>query len=240
MVRAARQAGVEGCLSVVCVNANLLAAKQARSIVAAMPPGFTVKEALGIHPHDAKDATPPVREYIRQCAEDPTTVAVGEAGLDYHYNHSPKHQQIEVFQWHVALAQKVHKPLIVHTRNAAADTLSVLQQAYRAGVGGVIHCFSEDVPFARRALDLGFYVSFSGILTFPKSHSIQAAARFAPPNRILVETDAPYLAPIPHRGKRNEPAHVRHTARHLARLKHWDFAHLDQVQRNNVRELFGF
>ncbi|RYZ67891.1 MAG: TatD family deoxyribonuclease [Proteobacteria bacterium] len=175
---------------------------------------------------------------IAQLAAHPRVVAVGEIGLDYHYDQSPREVQREAFRHFIGLARALHKPVVIHTREAADDTLAILREEKASEVGGIIHCFSEDVPFARAALDLGFDLSFSGIVTFKKADAIQAAARFAPADRILLETDAPYLAPVPMRGKRCEPAYVAHTARFVAQLRGVPLDELiAQTAQNAVRRL---
>jgi TatD DNase family protein len=164
---------------------------------------------------------------------------VGEVGLDYHYDHSPRDVQAEVFRRFVALARSVRKPLVIHTRSAPEDTLAVLESEGARVVGGVIHCFSEDRAFASRAFDLGFDVSFSGILTFKSAVAVQDVARFAPDDRILVETDSPYLAPVPKRGKPNEPAYVVHTAARLAELRGTTPAYIGELTTKNAVQRFG-
>jgi TatD DNase family protein len=166
-------------------------------------------------------------------------VAVGEIGLDYHYMHSPREAQHETFRRLVRLARRVGKPIVIHTREAADDTLRILDEEGAREVGGVIHCFSEDRPFAARALDLGFDLSFSGIVTFKSARAIQEVATWAPPERILVETDSPYLAPIPMRGKRCEPAFVVHTARRVAELRGEAVEDVARRTSENARRLFG-
>ena len=182
----------------------------------------TVAAVVGVHPHDAAvvvaDGSTVFAE-IEALALDPAVVAVGEIGLDYHYDHSPRAVQREVFARFIALARATGKPIVVHTREAAADTLELLASEHARDVGGIIHCFSEDRAFAEKALDLGFDLSFSGIVTFKSAKVIQEVAAWAPLDRILVETDSPYLAPVPLRGKPCEPAYLVHTARHLAALR---------------------
>lgn len=175
-----------------------------------------VVATVGIHPHDAIAATPDAVARIEQLALKERVVAVGEVGLDYHYDHSPREVQRETFRRFVAMARAVKKPLVIHTRAAPEDTLAILRDEGARDVGGVIHCFSEDAPFAKAAMDLGFDISFSGIVTFKKSDDLRAAAKTVPLDRMLIETDAPYLAPMPMRGKRNEPSYLARTAAHLA------------------------
>lgn len=175
-----------------------------------------VVATVGIHPHDAKLATPEALAAVEALAGDDRVVAVGEVGLDHHYDLSPRDAQAESFRRFVAVARRVKKPLVIHTRAAPAETLAVLREEGAREVGGVIHCFTEDADFARAAMDLGFDISFSGIVTFKRSDDLRAAARTVPLDRMLIETDSPYLAPMPHRGKRNEPAYLARTAAHLA------------------------
>jgi TatD DNase family protein len=181
------------------------------------PGGVTA--CVGLHPHDASRWTSALHEGLRSLASLPEVAAVGEIGLDYHYDRSPREAQREVFARLVGLARELGKPIVVHTRSAPAETLSILEGEGARDVGGIIHCFSEDRSFAERALALGFDLSFSGIVTFKGARSVREVAAWAPLDRILVETDAPYLAPVPLRGKRCEPAHVIHTARCVAELR---------------------
>jgi TatD DNase family protein len=174
---------------------------------------------VGVHPHDAAKATPETFKNLEALLKHHKVVAIGEIGLDYHYDHSPRDIQRDVFIEQMRIAKDAGKPIVIHTREAWADTLSVLGEHWPADLGGIMHCFSGTPAQAERSLELGFYLSFGGILTFPKSLDIQEAARRAPADRILIETDAPYLAPVPKRGKRNEPAFVVETARKLAALR---------------------
>ena len=192
--------------------------------------------SLGVHPHDAERDRD--LDFAALWAH-PRALAVGEVGLDYHYDHSPRAVQAEVFRRFIALARSLHKPLIIHTRSAAQDTLEILEGEGARDAGGVIHCFSEDRAFASRALDLGFYLSFSGIVTFKSAQAIQDVARFAPADRVLVETDSPYLAPVPMRGKRCEPAFVVHTGAFVAQLRGVEVAHLAALTTENARRCFG-
>ena len=174
--------------------------------------------AVGVHPNESGGAAPEWERLLVALAAD-KVVAVGETGLDYYRSEGDISWQRERFARHIAAAKATGKPLIVHTRAAAADTLAMLRSEDAAAVGGVIHCFTENRDFARAALDMGFYISFSGILTFRKSVELQAVAKMLPADRLLVETDAPYLAPEPLRGRRNEPAFVVHVAAFLAALR---------------------
>ncbi len=172
---------------------------------------------VGVHPHEARKADPASLDRLEKLCAQPRVLAVGEIGLDYHYDHSPRAVQRDVFAAQLAIAGRAGLPVIIHTREAWRDTLDLVRANWQGT--GIMHCFTGDYDEAREALDLGFYISFAGILTFPKAQPLRDAAARLPLNRILVETDAPYLAPVPHRGKRNEPAFVVETARALAQAR---------------------
>jgi TatD DNase family protein len=201
-------------------------------------PGQVVA-CVGLHPHDAADHSESLHGALRDLSREPEVVAVGEIGLDYHYDHSPRDRQREVFAKLIGLAREVRKPIVVHTRAAPGDTLDILECEGARDVGGIIHCFSEDRAFATRALDLGFDLSFSGIVTFKNAQSVQDVATWAPLDRILVETDSPYLAPVPFRGKKCEPALVHHTARHVAELRAIAPEMLAEATLRNTERRFG-
>ena len=191
---------------------------------------------VGVHP-DREDAAEFGTEAMVALAAHPKVVGIGETGLDYHWCQGDLTWQRQRFASHIQAANQSGLPLVVHTRDAAVDTLAMLasEQAH----AGVIHCFTEDVAVAKQALDLGFYISFSGIVTFKNAHNIQAAARYVPADRILVETDAPYLAPVPKRGKTNEPAYVTHTAEYVAQLRGVDWDTLAVQTTDNFYRLFA-
>lgn len=178
-----------------------------------------VTATVGVHPHDASSFDAEAEAMLLPLLEHPRCVAVGEIGLDYHYDHSPREAQDHVFRRFIAEARRLRKPIVVHTRSAPEATLAALREEHAGDVGGIIHCFSEDRAFARHALDLGFDVSFSGIITFKNARAVQEVAAWAPLERILVETDSPYLAPVPLRGKKCEPAYIVHTAAKLAEIR---------------------
>jgi TatD DNase family protein len=195
---------------------------------------------IGVHPHDAAKATPDTFERLRDLAGHPKVLAIGEIGLDYHYDFSPRDVQRSVFERQLEIAAEFHKPIVIHTREAWEDTIALLETYWRPhGLGGIMHCFSGNADQAALCVDLGFHLSFGGILTFPKSADIQEAARRAPADRLLIETDAPYLAPVPHRGKRNEPAYVAETARKLAQLRGVSPEEIAQTTTENFRKLLG-
>ena len=179
-----------------------------------------VYAAVGLHPHHASQGDSAAFDLLRTLLRQSRVLAVGEIGLDYHYDFSPRERQREVFAEQLHIAKEVSKPIVIHTREAWDDTFALLDEHWPPdGPGGIMHCFSGGPDEARRSLEMGFHLSFAGIVTYPKAAGVQEAARMAPSNRILLETDAPYLAPVPRRGKRNEPAYVVETARKLAELR---------------------
>ena len=198
-----------------------------------------VYATVGLHPHDAKKWGDGAYEELKDLARDKKVVAVGETGLDYHYDNSPRDVQQEVFREEIRLALEVGRPLVIHSREADEDTARILTEEKADKVGGVMHCFSSGRELALKSLDMGFYISLSGIVTFPKAVELQELVVELPLDRILVETDSPYLSPIPHRGKRNEPANVRHTALKVAQLKGLILDEIAEVTSKNAKRLFG-
>jgi TatD DNase family protein len=193
---------------------------------------------VGIHPHDARIADRECLERVRVLAAHPRVVGIGETGLDYHYDHSPRDQQKEAFRAFLRMARSLNLPAVVHTREAEEDTINILREENAKEIGGVIHCFTGTEKLASAAIDLGFYVSFSGVLTFKNADPIREVARALPRDRVLVETDCPFLAPIPFRGKRNEPSFVVHTAQVLARLWGAGIEEVKRVTGDNAARLF--
>lgn len=199
-----------------------------------------VRASLGVHPHEASTWTPETEAVLDALIADPATRFVGETGLDFHYDHSPRAIQEEVFRAQIRLAKKHRKPLMIHTRSAPSDTLRVLREEGAEAARGMIHCFSEDKAFAEAALDLGFMLSFSGIVTFKTAEAIREVAKWAPEDRILVETDAPFLAPVPMRGKANEPGFLRFTAERVAELRGLEPVRLAELTTRNLEALCGW
>jgi TatD DNase family protein len=233
---------------------ELLAAMKANNVGWALIAGVTLERfpavlalaerfpnlyaAVGVHP-DTQEGEEPDQDRLIRLAEHPKVVAIGETGLDYCRLEGDLEWQRERFRTHIRAARRSGKPLIIHTREAAADTLRILKEEGAGEVGGVFHCFTETLAVAETALQMGFHISFSGIVTFKNSLQVKEVASFVPLDRILVETDAPYLAPVPHRGKRNHPALVRHVADEVARLKGIDIEALAQATTANFFRLFG-
>lgn len=194
--------------------------------------------SVGVHPDEEHGADPDADTLVRLASASSRIVAIGETGLDYFRRPERATVQQVRFRAHIAAARITGKPLIVHTRNASADTIAILRGEGASAAGGVMHCFTESWEVARAALDLGFYISFSGIVTFKNAEDLRQVARQLPSDRILVETDSPYLAPVPHRGKTNEPAFVRHVATFLADLRGEDADLFAERTSRNFFDLF--
>jgi len=194
---------------------------------------------VGMHPHDAKDVGADELKKLKELAAAPKVVAVGETGLDYYYDHSPREVQRRVFAEFIHLARETGLPIVVHERDAAQDVADLLRAEGARKLRGVIRCFTGDYEAACAYLDLGFYISFTGIITFKNANLLREVVRRVPLDRMLVETDSPYLPPVPHRGKRNEPAYVQYVAETIAKIKCVSLEEVARVTTQNVRELFG-
>ena len=235
IVATAQRAGVER-LVTICTKVTEF--ERVRAIAERFEP---VTCSVGIHPHEAGAEPETGTEQLVDWAQHPKVVGIGETGLDYFYEHSPRDAQQKSFRAHIRAARATGLPLIVHTRDADEDTIAILREEAEEGgpFPGVIHCFSSSKWLGEEAVKLGLYISISGILTFKKAEELRDAVRDLPLDRLLVETDAPYLAPVPKRGKQNEPAYVVHTAAALAELKGVSEAELAEVTTRNFRTLFA-
>jgi TatD DNase family protein len=227
-------ARAEGVSHMLCVAVNL---QDYPGMLALVEPHEAVSVSVGVHPNERGGREPDVDELVK-LAGHPRVVAIGETGLDYFRSEGNLDWQRDRLRRHIAAARRAHKPLIVHSRDAKEDTLKILREEKAEQAGGVLHCFTGDWDMARQALDLGFYVSFSGIVTFKSATELKEVARRMPADRILVETDSPYLAPVPHRGKPNYPAYVRHVAEHIAQLRGQSLEDIASVTTENFRTLF--
>jgi TatD DNase family protein len=233
VIERARRAGAAG---ITIIGENIDAATRARAL-AQQHPGFLWFTA-GVHPHEATSyapgtTLPALHSFVRSGA-----VAIGECGLDYHYDYSPRLQQRRAFIEQLALAREVAKPVVVHTRDAVADTTAIVAEAGKNGIRGVLHCFTGPAELARTALDAGWHLSFAGVITF-KKWTDDDLLRLPPIERILVESDSPYLAPVPHRGHRNEPAYVQLTVARLALARGIAPDHIASTLVENARSFFG-
>lgn len=199
-----------------------------------------VYSTVGVHPHDASKYDDGVGKRLAELLKHAKVLAMGEIGLDYHYDHSPRDVQQAAFIEQMRIAADARVPIVIHTREAWKDTFALIEQYWKpTGLGGIMHCFSGGPAEARRSLDLGFHLSFAGIVTFPKSLDIQEAARICPLDRMLIETDAPFLAPVPFRGKRNEPSFVPHTAAKVAQLRGTSVDEIVRATTANFHALLG-
>jgi TatD DNase family protein len=236
MLQRAREAGVQALLAIGTgpgpekLDAALPYAEQHDWIYA----------SIGIHPHEAKQATPQHFDQLAGLAQHPKVIAWGEIGLDYFYDHSPRGVQAEVFRTQMDLAHAAKLPIIIHCRDAWDDCLALIEQHWQpTGLGGILHCFTGTLDHAKRGLDMGFLISFAGNSTYPKAQTIRDVAKELPLNRILIETDAPFLAPQPFRGKRNEPAYVAEVAKTLATVRNLPAEELAATTASNFRRFFG-
>jgi TatD DNase family protein len=195
---------------------------------------------VGVHPHDAAREPRVTAEDLARMADHPKVVGFGETGLDYYYEHSPRAEQQQSFRTHIAAARIAGLPVVVHTRDAEADTARILDEEQKKGpFAGVLHCFSSTRELAENAIEMGFYISFSGVVTFKKADELRATAATLPMDRVLVETDAPYLAPVPKRGRRNEPSYVAYTAKEVARVRAMNAEDFAEATTDNFFRLFA-
>jgi TatD DNase family protein len=239
VVGRAKAAGVSGAL--VIIGAEDAAEIGRASSVASTWDG--VRFSIGVHPHQAvqfaSDPSHSARQTRAAIESQPLSRAVGEIGLDYHYDFSPRDVQQQVFREQIRLAGQLHLPIVIHTREADDDTFRILEDEHARDSGGVFHCFTGDRDTAKRCLDLGFYVSLAGIVTFPRALELKDVARMVPLDRLLIETDSPFLAPVPHRGKRNEPAHVARVAEVIAELRGTTAEAIGEATHRNHVRLFN-
>ncbi len=232
MIQRAKDAGIEHFVTIGC---DLETSRAAVALAQHYP---FISATVGVHPHEVKRIEGGWYDELRALAKSNGVVAYGEIGLDYHYDHSPREVQRARFREQVRLARELKLPIVLHTREAQEDTIAILKEEKAGEVGGVFHCFSGDAWLAKDALDLGFYLSFSGVITFQNATMLRDIVKTVPLDRILIETDAPYLTPAPHRGKRNEPAYVRHVAEKLADLHGLSVQEVEDVTTQNTKRLF--
>lgn len=219
-----------------CVAIDLPSYPAMRELVESYP---EIALSVGVHPNEEPECSPTLEQLI-ELGQHPRVVAIGETGLDYYRTAPGAAWQIERFITHIEAARKLNKPLIIHTREAKDDTLRVLEEQGARDCGGVMHCFVEDWASAKRALDIGFYISFSGVLTYKSAAELREVAKQIPADRLMIETDSPYLAPVPHRGKPNVPLYVRHVVEQLAELRGWTLEETAAITLENARRLFRF
>lgn len=234
VIARARAAGVETIIAVGGAG-DMSSNTEAVRMANAFP---NVYATVGMHPHDAKDVGVEALEALKNLAMDAKVVAIGETGLDYYYSHSPHDVQRRVFGQFIQMARQTRLPIVVHERDAAQDAAALLRREGAGELRGVIHCFTGDYNAACAYLDLGFYLSFTGIITFKNADALREVVSKVPLERILVETDSPYLTPVPNRGKRNEPAYVRFVAETISKVKGLAVEEIAQATTANVKQLF--
>ncbi|MBW1926746.1 MAG: TatD family hydrolase [Deltaproteobacteria bacterium] len=232
---AIRRAEKVGVRQVITVGTDLASSKKNLELARQFP---QVYAAVGIHPHDAKGASDEVYSELLRLAGIPNVVAWGEIGLDFVKEYSPRDIQLRVFRQQVRLAAGIALPIIVHDRGAHVETVEILREEAAGVLRGVMHCFSGDVKLARQVLDLGFFISVTGIVTFPKAKLVKEVVNYVPLERLLIETDSPFLSPVPYRGKPNEPARVVHVAEEIARIKEVSLQEVARCTSANARDLF--
>ncbi|MHA1544902.1 MAG: TatD family hydrolase, partial [Alphaproteobacteria bacterium] len=231
------RAHTAGVASLVTISTRVARFDDLRAIVDAHD---NVYCTIGTHPHNADEETGVTADQLVEISKHPKVVGIGECGLDYHYDNADRQNQAAGFRTHICAARETGLPIVIHTRSADADTAQILEEEMGKGAfPGVLHCFTGGMALAEKAVELGMYVSFSGILTFKNSAELRQIAAKLPLDRLLVETDAPFLAPMPHRGKTNQPAFVRHTAQALADLRGLDLATLARATSDNFIKLFN-
>ncbi|HET9268832.1 MAG TPA: TatD family hydrolase [Vicinamibacterales bacterium] len=239
VVTRARAAGLQGALTILAADDDA-ELRQAAAVQALWP---EVRFSIGVHPHAAGKfaAAPAAAAHVVEAAiaAQPGTRAVGEIGLDYHYDFAPRDAQHAVFRAQIALARQRRLPIVIHTREAEDDTFQILAEARASEVPVVFHCFTGNLVTARRVIDAGFHLSLAGIVTFPRALELKEVAAFVPLDRLLIETDSPYLAPVPHRGKRNEPAHVAVVAAAVAALRGDTPERIREATTATFRRIFG-
>jgi TatD DNase family protein len=236
VIARAREAGVKKIIAVGGAG-DMSSNTDAIALAESFP---NVYATVGMHPHDAKDVGEKELNRLKELAANPRVVAIGETGLDYYYDHSPREVQRRAFGRFIEMARQTELPIVVHERDAARDVADLLRSEGAGNIRGVIHCFTGNYEAAREYLDLGFYLSFTGIITFKNAEPLREVVRKVPLQRMFVETDSPYLTPVPHRGKRNEPAYVRFVADLVAKIKTVSLEEVARTTTSNVKELFRF
>lgn len=233
VIERARRAGVE---LIVNVGYNIASARQTVELTRKYD---FIYGTVGMHPHDAKDLDGEGIRVLKQLAQDPKIVAIGEIGLDYYWNHSPHDVQQRVFRRMIDLAREVKLPIVIHDRDAHEDIFKIIKEEGAAEVGGVFHCYSGSWPLAKEAIKMGFFISIAGPITFQNAKKTVEVVKEIPLEHLLIETDCPYLAPMPYRGKRNEPAYVVHVAEAIAQIKGLSLEETAQATLDNGKRAFG-
>jgi TatD DNase family protein len=232
VIRRAREAGLE---YIVDVGADLPSSHRAVELSQVIE---GVYATVGIHPHDADKLDDKAMKILKDLSKADRVVAIGEIGLDFYYDNSPRDIQKDAFRRQLGLAREIGLPVVIHTRDADEDTLSILKGEHIEKIGGILHCFNSDIKMANECLNLNLYIAFGGMITFKKSESLRQVVKEVPLNRILIETDSPYLAPNPYRGKRNEPSYVRYVADKIAEIKGISLEEVAQYSTDNAKKVY--
>lgn len=230
------RAAETGVQAIVCVGINEKASRRVVELAGQYP---QIWATVGVHPHDASKVSPNYLQVLEELSASPRVLAVGETGLDYNRDRSPRDMQKKIFRDQLRLAHKLNKPVVIHCRDAYDDLMEIMVQEDIERIGGVLHCYSGDEDFARKSLDLGLYISIAGPVTYPNAERLREVVKMLPDERLLIETDAPFLAPQFKRGKRNEPSFIRSTYEKVAGLKNLTVPELQIICRENLQRLTG-
>lgn len=233
VIKRAREGGVE---LVINIGSNLISSRETVNLVQKFPD--FIRGTVGIHPHNAQDMDGDMLRNIKELCREEGIVGLGEMGLDFHYDNSPRDDQRRAFRAQLRLAREVGKPAVIHSRSAEGETVTILREEGIQEIGGVMHCFSGNQLTAEKTLEMGLYIAFGGVITFPKAHELRAIASTIPLDRLLIETDCPYLTPVPYRGKRNEPLYVGYVAEKLAEIREESLEEIISATSENARKLF--
>ncbi len=226
----------EGLQYIINVGADLISSR--RSVKLSTKNSF-IYATVGVHPHEAKGVNEKILKQLENLADDDKVVAIGEIGLDFHYDNSPRDIQKEVFHLQLKLARSVNLPVVIHSREAIEETLKILKKEKIEDIGGIFHCFSEDALTAHKIIDMGMYIAIGGVVTFKNARKVREAVKSIPLEKLVVETDAPYLTPHPHRGHRNEPAYIKHVVKKIANIKDISPAEVAKKTTVNAKEIYN-
>ncbi len=234
IIERARQGGVE---MIINIGSNIKSSRETVRLLRSFPD--FLRGTVGIHPHNAREMDGDMLREIRELSAAPGVVALGEMGLDFHYDNSPRDDQRRAFRAQLRLARELEMPVVIHSRSAEGETITILREEGVQESGGVMHCFSGGEKTADKTLEMGLYLAFGGVITFPRADNLRAIAARVPLDRLLIETDCPYMAPVPHRGKTNEPLFVGHVAEKLAEIREEGLQEIIDATAANARRLFG-
>ncbi len=231
-----KEAKKQGIKYIINVGTNIMSSKNS---IALSQKNSGIYATVGIHPHDADEVDNNTLSFLEKLTAEDKVVAVGEIGLDFHYDNSPRDIQKKAFHLQLELARKVNLPVVIHSRDAAQETLKILKEENIQDIGGIFHCFSEDLNTARMILDMGMYIAVGGVITFKNAGGLRQVVAELPLNRLVIETDSPYLTPHPHRGHRNEPSYIKYVAREIARIKNISQVQVAKITTENAKKIYN-